>query len=102
MTLTDEEKLYITELIHEVAHEIEDDSYNDYYELLKELRKESAGIYDGMKKLNERMDSIEKMIITHSVGVQNVYNEFNKITMNKKLTKLIIKLSQVKDILDSE
>jgi archaellum component FlaC len=79
MTLSDEERLDITDLIYEVVSKIEDDRYDDYSDLLKALKEESSGIYEGINRLNARMDTIEKMIQAHAIGVQNVYKELQTI-----------------------
>jgi len=56
-------------------------------------------IDDYFRKVSSRMLEIERMINAHAVGVQNVYNEFNKIFIDESL---INKLSQLKEIFEGK
>ncbi len=77
--------------------------------LLRRILERSEGFVD-IEHIKERQDILEKSLIDHSKGVQNVYNQFSKIieigaidldVIDIKLKELKEKRNEIDDIIES-
>jgi hypothetical protein len=81
-----EDKILSEEMIEKIHIETDhylEKFYHGHYaamqELVWDIKNCHATIMDGQVKVLKRLDEIEKMINSHAIGVQNVYDKFNKL-----------------------
>lgn len=69
--------------IHEVTERHIERYYTSKYEAMSEIedniRRASCDIFANQKRIMDRIEEIEKLIQSHAIGVQNVYDKFNNI-----------------------
>jgi DNA repair ATPase RecN len=75
----------VENLIYITVKEYHDKKYNEMGCIYNNIKQEADSLSERIHEVYKRMNAIEEMIRSHSVGVQNVYDEMVKI--RKLLTK---------------
>jgi hypothetical protein len=81
-------RLYINKFIKKVLK----DEHNKVKNARNDIEESIKMIHSNNQKIISRMEKIEKMVQQHSIGVQNVFNEFasiKKLLEAKHIRKLI-------------
>lgn len=98
--LTDEE---IDEKIIDAVVKHYREAYDDLDSIYRRIKQSSDDFYASNENTLKRLEHIENLIHSHSVGVQNVYEEIKRLKTMYDITttdsELLDKLQRIKDIL---
>jgi len=83
--MTIEEKQEFYNNVHNKIEELIDDYYDKNECALSEsIREVNEDFHPLIREIKERMKSIEETLAAQAIGIQNVYDEFKKVSTRRK------------------
>jgi hypothetical protein len=73
------------DLIYSLVQKYHDEKYEEMDSIYRMAKSLAENIYINNKRISDRLDEIERLIQSHAIGVQNVYNEFVKFIKIKNI-----------------
>lgn len=91
----------IQEEVHRAVTNYFNDNYDSMYEIQCNIKEQSHDIFANQKRVMDRINEIEKLINSHAIGVQNVYNsiqdlrdKYDNLSKTSKSYRKIVELME--------